>query len=124
MIELHYLTEEEEQAIKVNIPWTRLDPEIRELVMLFNKIAGIATLQSCAGHINLGENNSFIIDNAHITFRATLERTERALYIAVPMCNIADVSLRYFEDGTFWISVETDPAQKYKLYRFCELMQS
>jgi len=57
------------------IPWEDIDAEIRPLVALLNKVPGITTLQSCAGH-NLDEE-------AYVSFTADAPALARVL-AAIP----------------------------------------
>jgi len=122
-MKLHYLSSEEEDAIKATIPWHSIDPGARELVLLANKVDGIATVQSCAGHIDLNEDH-FSVQASHIAFRATRERALEVLFDLAPRVGILDVSLRYWLDGSFWICVESDPAEKFKLYELFRMLQA
>ena len=121
---IHYLTDEEEQAIKQSIPWDSIDAKIRGSVRLANEVEGIATLQSCAGHVHPLEDGGFSVDAALIAFRATKERTLQILFDAAPRAGILDASLRFFGDGTFWICVECEPPERWRLYDlFKELLE-
>jgi len=122
-VKLHYLTPEEEQAIKSNIPWPSIDRRIRELVKYANTIDGIATVQSCAGHIRINERGEFHISSAHIAFYTTYKRLIEILFVAAPQIAFEDVSIRYFRDGTFWVCVECDPAEKSKLYDLFRILK-
>lgn len=117
---LHYLTDEEEQAIKRSIPWDSVDSKARGFVQLANEVKGIATVQSCAGHAHPLESGGFSVDSAHVAFRATQERTMQILFDAVPEEGIPDVWLRYFDDGTFWIHVEVEPSERWRLFNLFE----
>jgi len=113
---MRYLNAKEERIIKGNIPWEHIDPNIRDLVSFANTINGLATVQSCAGHIKALKTGGFNISDAHIAFKGTERIIRNALFQAVPKCNIRDVSIRRFDDGSFWICVYVDPAEKSKLY--------
>jgi len=113
---LHYLSEEEERAIKQSIPWDSIDCKIRDLVRFANEIKGIATIQSCAGHVQPLENGGFLIDAAHVAFRTTENITTRVLFDIAPKTGVTDAGLRYFNDGTFWIYIEVDPSERSRLY--------
>jgi len=115
-MKLHYLTPEEEQGIKANIPWESVDRKARDLVQFANSVPGVATIQSCAGHIRLKDNGSFYVSNACIAFRTTREIAERVIFELAPSVGITDVELRYFDDSTFWVSVLADPSEHGKLY--------
>jgi hypothetical protein len=109
---LNYLTPEEEAAIKANIPWERLDENVRDLVLFANQTSGIATLQSCAGHITpaLDGELRLSIDPANIAFRATKERLRQIVFEIGPVLGI-DVNIRYFDDATFWVCFDDiDPS--------------
>lgn len=112
---LHFLSPEEERAIKDSIPWESLDYKIRDLVRLVNTIDGVATVQSCAGHIHPIEEG-FSVDCAHIALKATKDRTLQILFDILPSIRQLEAHIRYFSDGTFWISVDVDPASKYRLH--------
>ena len=112
---LHYLSPEEEAAIKSSIPWESIDAGIRDLVSTVNKIEGIVTVQSCAGHIKQTDSG-FYIESANITFKVTHERMIEFLFEAIPQSQIDDVEIRYFQDGTFWLYIRSDPSEKSKLY--------
>lgn len=116
-MELHYLTPEEEKAIKSNIPWDEIDEGIKELVRFANKISGVATLQSCEGH-TLWCDGSWEVESAHICFHVSGEDMARnILFVYAPNAGVTDVSLRYFKvDGSFWICVYADPAERGRLY--------
>lgn len=118
---LHYLSLEEERVIKNNIPWESVDPDVRDLVLLANSVEGIATLQSCAGHVT-PSGDGFHIRSAYLTFRATEDRTQNILFVLAPEVGITNVSLRFFDDGNFWISLESDPAEKFRLYELFRKM--
>lgn len=120
---LHYLTDEEELAIKRTIPWDSIDSEIRGLIQLANEVEGIATLQSCAGHVHLLENSNFSIHSAHVTFRATQKRMMQILFNTAPMQGIMDINLRFFDDGTFWIRIEAEPSERWRLYNLFRELQ-
>ena len=117
-MKLHFLTSEEESAIKRSIPWESIDVKARELVLLANEVKGIATLQSCAGHVKPGLDIPWKISAAFIAFRVTKKRMEQILYGLCPELGIWDVNIRYFEDGTFWICIEVDPAHRQRLADF------
>jgi tRNA(Phe) wybutosine-synthesizing methylase Tyw3 len=112
---LHYLSPEEERAIKSSVPYEGIEARIRGLVLLANSIPGIATLQSCAGHVRV-RGEDFIVDATHVVFRANQEMTQEILFNAAPKAGIPDASLRYFDDGTFWIALECDPSESGKLW--------
>lgn len=114
-MKLHFLTPEEENAIKSSIPWRSIEPRVRDLVALANEVSGIATLQSCEGHVFL-KDGIFEVDETLIAFRATKERTIELLFTLIPKCKLTDVEIRYFSDGSFWICVSTDPAERGKLF--------
>lgn len=117
------MSSEEERAIKEAIPWNSLDRYIREVIRLANKIEGIATVQSCEGHVHPSDEG-FTIDPAHIVLKATEERTLEILFDIVPSLEFVDVNLRYFGDGTFWFSIEVDPSERWKLYKLVEQLGS
>lgn len=118
---LHFLSSEEEKAIKANIPWEMVDRWIREAVRLANEIAGIATVQSCAGHIS-SKSDGFHVQSATIAFRASEERAQQILFDVAPKAGVWDVEIRYFSDGTFWISLHTDPSERPRLYELFETL--
>ena len=118
-MKFHYLSSEEEKAIKEAIPWNNLDRLIREVVRLANRVEGIATVQSCEGHVRPNDEG-FTIDPAHITLKATEERTQEILFDIVPGLEFVNVSLRHWGDGRFWLSIEVDPSERWKLYRLVE----
>lgn len=123
-MKLHFLTPEEESAIKNSIPWRSVERGIRDLIALANTIPGIATLQSCEGHVFL-RDGGFEVEETHIAFRATEERTMELLFNLIPKYQITDIEIRYFSDGTFWICIHTDPAERNKLFElFRSLHQS
>jgi len=121
-ISVHYLTREEEESIKANIPWEKIDRGIRELVMRFNKLDGIATLQSCAGHVTPIDNDCFRVASASICLRVSEERYDEILKLA-PMCGIRNVKLRYFTDGTFWIALKWEPSEYGVAYDLARRLQ-
>lgn len=116
-MKLHYLTPEEEAAIKKTIPWEEIDRKIRDLVRLANEVKGIATLQSCAGHVQ-PRDDYFTVDSAEITFRATEERALEFLFETIPNWReeCVEVGVRYFNNGTFWLSIGVDPSERGTLY--------
>jgi len=124
MIEtLHYLTDEEERAIKQTIPWESIDYGVRNLVRMANNVEGLATLQSCAGHIS-PQPDGFSVDATQLAVRATKAITTRILFEIAPRVGIRDISLRYWNDGTFWMNIETDPADRYRFYELFEVLQN
>jgi len=122
-MKIHFLTNGEESAIKSNIPWAKIDPEIRDLVKFANEISGIATLQSCAGHVYQDDNSGFHIEPACIVFKANKKWTEQTIFHIAPKYGIRDVSLRYFNDGSFWIDIGVDPAEHWRLWNFFKYMK-
>lgn len=120
---LHYLSAEEEVAIKNSIPWEDIDAGIRDLVSVANRIEGIATVQSCTGHIKQLEGGLFNVESAQITFKVTHNRLVELLFEAIPYSKVGDVEMRYFEDGTFWLCIRSDPAEKKKLYDVFDYLQ-
>jgi len=113
--ELHYLTPEEEKAIKRNIPWERLDRDAVEVVRLANSVKGIATVLSCAGHFRPRKKEppeGFDVVQSMIALRATEKMTDKILFEYAPRYGIKDAQVRYFNDGTFWIALLTHPTEK------------
>lgn len=108
MKKVHYLTKAEEQSIKSDIPWSRIDRRIRELVLRFNKVDGVATVQSCEGHVRPINDQSFHVSSANVCLKVNQERYKEILDLA-PQVGFEDVSLRYFKDGSFWICLEWEP---------------
>lgn len=113
-MKLHYLSPEEEIAIKKSIPWRMIDTKFLELVRYINTIEGIATVQSCEGHIR-STDTGFDVSNSNICFRATEERASQVIFDLAPEVGINDIGIRYFSDGSFWISVRTHPTQSHKI---------
>ena len=124
---LVYLCPEREAAIKQNISWEGIDVGIRMLVLRFNQAVGIATTQSCAGHVQLlgsdaqslpapttlntkKDTYEFRIEGAYIAMFVNETRFFQLLTLA-PQCGIRDISIRYFDDGTFWICLEWEPGK-------------
>ena len=109
MIELRYLTPKEEKYIKKNITWRDLDVNIMHFVKHINDtIQGIATVQSCAGHVK-ELKEGFHIEESVICFKATKKRTYQALFVLPQLVGIEDISIRYFKDGSFYIHVGCHP---------------
>jgi hypothetical protein len=119
---LHYLMQEEENSIKANIPWESIDGKARDLVWYANTVDGLATVQSCAGHIHPNEWGGFMIEPAQIAFRCDEEIARFVLFAYAPGVGIRDVSVRYFDDASFWICVESDPSELGKLYDLFTLL--
>jgi len=111
---MHFLTEAEEHHIKRTVPWESLDVGVRELVRLYNTIDGLATVQSCAGHVT-PHSDGFSIDCAHITLRVA-ERWWPKIVGVFFEAGVRDITLRQFNDGSFWVSAEVDPGEKHLLY--------
>ena len=107
---LVYLCPEREATIKQNISWEGIDVGIRMLVLRFNQIAGIATAQSCAGHVQLIDNDTFQVDDAYIAMFVNENRFIQLLTLA-PQCGIKDIKIRYFDDGTFYICLGWEPGK-------------
>jgi len=120
---LHYLSPEEESALKRSIPWARLDRHVRDLVRKANTIAGLATVQSCAGHIR-PNGEGFNVSDASLTFRCDQDIAHRVLFSDAALCGISDVSVRYFDSGTFWLTVTVDPADLGKLDDLVNLLRT
>jgi len=118
---LHYLTTEEERAIKANIPWEFVDQRALELVRVANKIEGVATVQSCAGHIS-PTDEGFYIRSASLAFRLSEARTHQILFNAAPSVGITDIEIRYFEDGTFWLNLIVHPTEHFKFFELFEAL--
>lgn len=115
---LHYLTSEEETAIKESIPWEHLDFRILDVVRLLNQISGIATVQSCGGHLTPTEDG-FEVQSAHVAVKASEEMTHKLLFDILPDLRFIGVEIRYFLDGTFWICPSVHPTEFNKLYTLC-----
>ena len=120
-MKLHFLSIEEEQAIKTNVPWEFFDRRMLELVRVANAISGIAPVQSCAGHIR-PIADGFHVEDAHIVFRATESRARQILFDVAPSVGISDVELRYFRDGTFWIKLIVHPTEHFKFFELLEML--
>lgn len=114
-MKLHYLSPEEETAIKKSIPWRMIDTNFLELVRFINTIKGIATVQSCEGHIKSTDTGFFVRSCAKVCFRANRKRTNQVLFDLAPEVGIEDVEIRYFGNGSFWINVGTHPTQSHKI---------
>lgn len=116
---MRYLSHNEEKAVKENIVWENIDAGIRELVLLINRIDGIVTLQSCAGHVRPSNKSEMLFDiqNSMICVRTTREIMNKILFYYAPKYIREDVSIRYFNDGAFWISLEAEPSQNWRLYK-------
>ena len=114
---LHYLSPEEERAIKKSIPWAEIDSKIREVVKLANGLNGITTVQSCEGHVE-SDDDCFMVQSSSICFRATRQRTLEFLFEVVPdwRKDCVEVGIRYFSDGSFWLSIDVDPSRRRELY--------
>jgi len=110
---IRYLSTEEEEAIKAKIVWENIEPGIREIVWVANSIDGIATVQSCQGHVDppRDESEGFHIRNTLICIRTTRERAEQILFKYGPKYLREDVSIRYFHDGWFWLCLEAEPGE-------------
>lgn len=126
---LHYLTPEEEQAIKSKIPWQNIEWEIRELVRVANEIQGLATVQSCAGHVTLLNTEDvvkghFHVRKAHICFRCTEKIAQAVVFGLASKHDILDVSLRYWVEGSFWVRVEAYPAEVGQLFHLFEELKN
>lgn len=120
-MDLVYLSPEREAAIKRSIPWAEIESRIRGLVWRFNQIEGIATTQSCAGHVKpLGEE-VFQVQGAHIAMFVSEERFLQLLTLA-PECGITDVSTRYFDDGTFWVCLGWEPESYEPAYKMTRIL--
>ena len=113
---LIYLDSEKEKAIKSKIPWHKIDAEIRDLVQFANSIDGIATVQSCAGHVIYKGDGTWEVDSAEIAFFATKDITMKILFEIWPMVGDSDANLRYFEDGSFWICLCADPSETKRFF--------
>ena len=113
---LHYLSIGEEKTLKRTIPYEDIDERIRHLVSYANKVDGLATLQSCGGHVIPKEDDQFEIQGAHIAFRATREIADKVIFDIAPRVGIMDVEIRYFNDGVFWILTGVDPSEHQKLF--------
>jgi len=121
MKEIHYLTPEEERAIKRNVPYGRLDTDIVEVVRLANSVKGIATVQSCAGHYRRkGTTEEFDVRAASVVIRANEEMTNKILFEFAPRFRITDIQIRYFTEGTFWLNLLVEPTEKHKLIALFE----
>jgi hypothetical protein len=112
---VHYLSPQEEKDIKRSIPWRTIEPGIVEVVRLLNTIDGLATVHSCEGHVR-PIDGGISSDNAFICARMSESVTNRVLLDGVFACGIRDASLRFFEDGVFWVCLEVYPASVDKLY--------
>ena len=121
MASLHYLTTEEEKSIKANIPWESIDTRALELVRIANKVSGIATIQSCAGHISPKEEG-FHVREARLALRTNVERTIQILFDAAPRVGITDIEIRYFRDGTFWLDLLTRPTEHFRFFELFEIL--
>lgn len=122
-MKLHYLSPEEEQAIKANIPWESIDQHIEDLVLFANQVTGLATVQSCAGHAHpTSDGETIQVDAANLCFRCTEQIAHDVLFSVAFSAGIRDVSVRYFDDGTFWISLEVEPSERGRLFECMRLL--
>ena len=123
-MKMHYLSKKEETAIKSNIPWEDLDPGAIELVRIANTVKGIATVQSCAGHIKPKKDlmGGFHVRNSCLSFRCTEDRAHEILFDKA--CEyLIDTELRYFSDGTFFISLLVEPGNRTKLFKLLKALK-
>ena len=103
-----YLDEDTERAIKARIPWKEIESGIRTLVWRLNQVPGIATYESCEGHVKPKGDDIFQVSSAHIAMRVTEERLLELLKLA-PECGIMDISIRHFGTGWFWVLLGWEP---------------
>jgi len=120
-MDLVYLSPEREAAIKRNIPWDRIDSRIRSLIWRFNQVSGIATTQSCAGHVKSIGDGAFRVSEASVALFVTKVRFEELLQL-IPGCGITDIDLRYFSDGTFWMCFGWPPESYEPAYKLTRIL--
>ena len=110
-----YMSEEVEAEIKRNIPWAKIEPEVRPLVQSLNLMSGIATEGSCEGHVKPNGTNAFMVESALIAVRVSKPRFMEVLEEAVES-GIFDISLRFFKTGWFWILLSWEPGDYRPIY--------
>ena len=115
-VTLVYMNLQEEANIKRNIPWDDLDPKIMEIVRIANQIKGIATVQSCAGHVK-PDGKEFFVENAHLALKFSSDFTPGLLLEIANRVGISDVSFRLFDEG-FWVCIAVEPGYRTKLRDF------
>ena len=115
--------EEEELEVKQNIPWQNIDPLIIECVRLANEIPGLVTVQSCEGHVR-PNGDGFSVDSALVAFKFTNKFTVKEILELADHVKISDVSVRFFDDGSYWIILSTYPSFRCRLFQFFQLMKA
>ena len=119
---LAYMSPQEEADIKRNIPWEDLDPKILETVRIANSIDGIATVQSCAGHIKY-DGEELFTENANLAFLFNRGYKIESLLETAQHVGISDVSIRFFGEG-FCMCLSVEPERREKLRDFLEAVNN
>jgi len=118
---LVYLCSKREASIKQNIPWDKIDARIRGLVWRFNQVPGMATTQSCAGHVKSKGDEVFQVQEATIALFVNRKRLFQLLTL-VPQCGLTDLNIKYFTDGTFWACFSWEPESYEPAYKMTRIL--